>query len=133
MAAVERDLTPARTSRTARQRYSSRRRLSYDGRPDQAPSTSAPPRTGYQPDSSNQPQPAADPWSNEETKALLEFLLFHKSPGALWFQRGASNRFWLASAAFVRERARAHHLRSGMYVQCLNVFFTVHNLCSWSM
>ena len=109
MAAVERDLTPTGTSRAARQRFSSRRRLSFDERPNAA--------TSSQPHSSSQPHhahslPVADPWSDKETKALLEFLLFHKSPGVLWFRRGASNQFWLAGAAFVRDRAAAH-LRSG--------------------
>ena len=61
MAAVEWDLTPTGTSRSARQRFSSRMWLSFDERPNAA--------TSSQPHS----LAAADPWSDEETKVLLEF------------------------------------------------------------
>ena len=198
MASAGQDRTPTGTSRAARHRFSSRRRLSFDEGPHDASTSgqssqphfshassqthsggqvhsssqprssnqprsnsrtrsinqprSSPPRSSEQLHSSSQPrsssssgqsrssdqphsrsrlyssgqphssnsqsnsQPHAsgtDPWSDEETRALLEFLLFYKGPGVLWFPQGASNQFWVACATFVKEKARTHNLRSG--------------------
>ena len=181
MASAGQDRTPTGTSRAARHRFSSRRRLTFDEGPHDASSGessqphssgqlhfSSQPRPSNQPCSSSQTRssaqcsqprsssqtrgssgqsrssdqphsrslelhsggqphseannsqsssqphaPGTDPWSDEETRALLEFLLFYKSPGVLWFPQGASNRFWVACATFVKEKARRHNLRSG--------------------
>ena len=51
-------------------------------------------------------------WSTEETKALVEFMLFHD------FHKWActkDKKFWESTATFVRDRAERSQVRTGEY------------------
>lgn len=52
-----------------------------------------------------------DCWSDNEVKALVEFILFH-SKGDSW---PCHNRmeFWKAAASFIKDRTNTPHCRSG--------------------
>ena len=93
---------------SARSRFSSRRRLSFVR---SSPENNLEDRDGI-PSTSN--APPAEPWSDSETKALLEFLLFHKGPETKWFKRDTSKDFWIAAVRFVQTRVKTPLPRSCM-------------------
>ena len=93
---------------TARTQFSSRKRLSYStNEAETGPNSSVSSCSIFG-------QVTEGAWSEEETKALLEFLLFHKGPGTTWFKRGCSDEFWLAAARFIRDRAKRLGLGLGL-------------------
>ena len=85
--------------RSTRSQFSSRKRLSFS------------PSSSMQEASSD--APPAGPWTNDETKALLEFLLLHKRPGITWFGKNCGRDFWIAAARFVQTRTSAELPRTG--------------------
>ena len=61
-----------------------------------------------------QPVPSSAPevWSDEENKALIEFVLFHCDP-AVWPSHKKANKFWSDAANFVQQRSKASAKRTG--------------------
>ena len=53
-----------------------------------------------------QPVPSSAPevWSDEENKALIEFMLFHCDP-AVWPSHKKASKFWSDAANFVLNKA----------------------------
>lgn len=101
----------------ARQQFSSRKRLNfYDVAGLQTRSQGVYERAPASREPIHSRPVAEESWSDEETKALLEFLLFHNGPGVVWFKRGSSKSFWVAAAKFIRDRVRTDSdcLRSGL-------------------
>lgn len=94
--------TPVAKKASVRSQYSSRKRLSFS--PESELEVSA---------TSGSSAPKSTPWTNSETKALLEFLMFHKVPGATWFQRDCGRDFWMAAARFVQTRTSTELPRTG--------------------
>lgn len=85
--------TPTGKTKGARNRYSSRKRLSFS--PEVVEAT------------------GGAPWTDDETKALLEFLLFHRGPGTAWCRKNCGRDFWVAAAKFVQTRTNAELPRTG--------------------
>ena len=61
-----------------------------------------------------QPVPSSAPevWSDEENKALIEFVLFHCDP-AVWPSHKKASKFWSDAANFVQQRSKASAKRTG--------------------
>ena len=83
--------------RSVRSRFSSRKRLSFSPSMQEASAGAPPP----------------GPWTKDETKALLEFLLFHRGPGITWCGKNCGRDFWIAAARFVQSRTGAELPRTG--------------------
>ena len=85
--------------RSVRAQFSSRKQLRFSpNREPEKASSSAPP---------------VGPWTNNETKALLEFLLFHRGPGTTWCGKNCGTEFWIAAARFVQSRTSTELRRTG--------------------
>ena len=91
--------TPSRSRRSVRERYGARKKLTF---------------TDEHREARGQVQ-RQEPWTEQEIKALLEFLLFHKSPHAVWFEQHRTAKFWTAAADFIKTRAETPQARSGKY------------------
>ena len=66
------------------------------------------------------------PWSEQEVKALVEFILFH-TPGDNW-PTTKNDHFWRNAAMFVKERSCANVLRTSkvvLHVHCIHI----HGCC----
>ena len=63
--------------------------------------------------SSHKNTPLADPWSEDNNKALIGFILFHGT-GDKWSSHSRSSNFWSEAVAFFHKRFRATKKRSGM-------------------
>ena len=94
--------TPVLKRVSARTRFSSRKRLSFSPVPTEASGSSA---------------PLAGPWTDAETKALLEFLLFHRGPETTWCRRDCDRDFWRAASRFVQTRSKTELPRTGIAIQ----------------
>lgn len=55
-----------------------------------------------------------EPWSEQEVKALVEFILFHGT-GSKW-PATKNDAFWSKAASFVKERGGACTLRTSEYI-----------------
>ena len=94
--------TPVSKRVSARTQFSSRKRLSFSPVPTEASGSSA---------------PLAGPWTDAETKALLEFLLFHRGPETTWCRRDCNRDFWRAASRFVKTRSKTELPRTGIAIQ----------------
>lgn len=56
--------------------------------------------------------PTTEAWSDEENKALVEFVLFHCEPTE-WLSHSKTSKFWKDAAEFVWQRSKATMKRSG--------------------
>lgn len=105
--------TPMAKKKRARTQYSSRKRLTFASEVADA---------AY--------APSAGPWTDHETKALLEFLLFHRgprtSPGTAWCRRNCGLEFWAAASNFVQMRANTQFPRTGAVTKLKS---PVHYIC----
>ena len=102
--------TPTANTKVARNQYSSRKRLSVSPEVVEASSGGA-------------------PWTDDETKALLEFLLFHRGPGTTWCRKICSRDFWIAAAKFVQTRTSTELPRTGAVTElCIGLGYS-HNKC----
>ena len=54
----------------------------------------------------------SEAWSNEENKALIEFILFHCDP-ATWPFYSKTSKFWRDASDFVYHRSKSSIKRSG--------------------
>lgn len=61
----------------------------------------------------------SEPWSEDELKALVEFVLFNSESWPTHKQY----EFWNKAADFVRNRASTGHTRSGKYCSCRDSSF----------
>lgn len=102
---------PPRDRRSGRSRLpsSSRRQLFSPGERETAPTTSA----------------AVETWSANESRALVEFILFYCDPNA-WPDYGKKHKFWKELAEFVQLRAGTQIKRSGKVCACYNVHMYVY-------
>ena len=62
-------------------------------------------------------------WTEKETLALLEFLMFHKSPEVRWVREDCEFEFWEAASNFIHTRTspETENIRSGIiqyYTTC---------------
>ena len=95
--------TPVSKRVSARTQFSSRKRLSFSPVPTEASSGSS--------------APLAGPWTDAETKALLDFLLFHRGPETTWCRRDCDRDFWRAASRFVQTRSKTELPRTGIAIQ----------------
>lgn len=51
-------------------------------------------------------------WSEEENKALVEFILFHGANPSEWPTHPHTSKFWKEAAKFVQQRSKAPNLRN---------------------
>ena len=51
-------------------------------------------------------------WSEEENKALVEFMLFHSDP-SVWPSHSKKSKFWQEAALFIQKRTNTVFQRTG--------------------
>ena len=101
--------SPTARPMRGRQRLPSRRRLFSDAKPTSAGISEA--------------------WSDEENKALVEFVLFHCDP-AVWPSHSKTSKFWKDAADFVHQRSKTTVKRSGMMHCTLYLYINQSHLFS---
>lgn len=57
-------------------------------------------------------QPSVETWTEEENKALVEFVLFYGDQ-TVWPSHSKKSRFWVDAANYVQCRSRATNRRTG--------------------
>ena len=62
---------------------------------------------------------SVEPWTENEIKALVDFILFHGA-GEKW-PTTKNDTFWRKAALFVKERSGVHTLRTSKYLS-MNTF-----------
>ena len=61
-----------------------------------------------------QPSRRAEPWGEEEIKALIEFILFYEREDKWPCHKHSA--FWKGAGTFIQVRCKTPHLRSGDYI-----------------
>ena len=67
-------------------------------------------------------------WTAKETKALVEFMLFH-NPGK--WESTKDSKFWTSASTFVRDRAEYSLVRTGEWL--LKLYMVCARVVAWSV